>query len=213
MPFVYVLISFSVAVPIAMTQHALFLQSDTSGPGLLFSYRMSDMSVYPWIPGMFMGLGVGIVIYYYTAKTFLGDRFQDFLFSGDRYGPYYKQFNLTGKIAFGLAIGMSVLNLLTFDTFLQIDEKKVLYSQWWSLETFAHQISDIEKVTIYSERKAPIGTINHNPYIGLVFKDGSRLDTFYLIEWKNHANDVLRALNVASNGRLVPEKKTIDESR
>jgi hypothetical protein len=69
---------------------------------------------------------------------------------------------------------------LGHSTFLEIKENNVSYRYFLS---FPHSwsLSEVEELAVYSEKVAPIGIVKQHAWLEIRLRDGTAVDTFYLI--------------------------------
>lgn len=131
--------------------------------------------MYVFATAFFLGLLVCFPICLRVFHWHLGERIFD---SPDRPGRR----RMFPTITCASAILCTLLNLIAFDTFLEVKGGELRYSTCFSPITHRHSLGDVEELRIYSRRVAPIGTIVDRNSLEVRLKNGSTIDTFYLIE-------------------------------
>ena len=111
------------------------------------------------------------------------------------------------SLAITLAVLMTVLNCLSFKTLLQVDQHSIRYGNWLALKTTERNVQDIEEVILHHYRRAPNGNILRTEWLEVVFRDGWRLDTYYLVETE-HIQRLLGALLRAAGPGLRIERNS-----
>ncbi len=179
----YLLASFGLAYPLAVTQRTLF---EIAGREVSsFSYRATDFPIYPFLPALFLGFVVCFPIYFRLLQWYLGARILDVLDRPDRSQiptSLRQDIRLFPAITWAVAILATLLNLAAFDTFLQVKGRELRYSTFFSPITHQHSLGDVRELAIYSRRVAPNGNIVDKKWLEIRLKDGRTVDTFYLIE-------------------------------
>ena len=187
----YLLIAFALTALLAVTQLALFRLS--AQDGALFTHRGSDTSAYPFLPSLFLGIVMAFPIYFRYLQWRYGARLVDILDRPDRSQvptTLRQEMQMVPALAWVIAGLATGLNLAAFDSFLQITERELRYSAFFSPVTHRRPISEIAEVAIYSRRRAPNGNIIRRQTVELRFSDGQVFDTYYSIQ-SEHIPEVL----------------------
>ncbi|MFQ5846577.1 MAG: hypothetical protein ACE5IQ_02770 [Candidatus Methylomirabilales bacterium] len=196
----YLCLAFASAVPIGWVQASLFqlIQDD----GAIFAHRLSDLTVYTAIPGLFLGLLAGAVLHYYAARTYFGDRFDQYLSKKQQGIPLRSQYRWLPVIGISIGFGLSLLNYSVYNCFLIVDRDHIHYSHWTSFASEDRPLADLDSVTLYMRRRAPNGRIVTKRHLELHFRNGDELDTYYLIG-PTHIDPLISALSQA-RGKPIP---------
>lgn len=179
---VFLALSFACAPAIALVQWAAFRLSDSFGPRPLFLVRATDSFIYALLPGLFVGFCYGALLLYHLARWWYGAHFREFLFTTDRDGPMHRQFNLIPAVTLIVAAGLTVLNLLARDTFVELRPGEVAFSQFWSFGTTVRTADEIESIRLFRRHRAPIGNVTERRHIVFRFRDGERYNSFFAVE-------------------------------
>lgn len=202
----YLALSLASALPIAAAQYMLFRLASDAGLEVLFQHRATDLKPYALIPGLLLGLLLGAALLFFLARRIYGARFPELLLSSDRYRPLYKEFRFVRELGLAYAFGLSGLNFLAHDNFIRVTSGHLQYSTFFSLRVITRSISEVDRLEWYAQRIGPSGKLLDRSGIQIVFRDGSRLDTYYLIE-PEHQWALVKAMSEASGRRLRTERK------
>ncbi len=194
---------FAVAYPLGLFQHVL-LELAGNSTAWHFSHRGTDVLIYSFIPGFFLSFIVVFPFYLRLLVRYLGDRIYDMLDRPDRSNvpmTLHQELQLMPKMSIAIGVAATLLNITTFDTFLQIRENRVRYSAFFSFVTHEISIGEISKAIIYSHRLVPNGQIKQQKYLEFRMNNGETIDTFYLIE-DDHIPEVVNALMQAGSRNI-----------
>ena len=192
----YIGLSFGVAPVLAVAQWLLFRAADSVGEQPLCVLRGTDMVAYPLIPGLFMGFSVGALLLYHATRWCYGRKFREFLFTTDKDGPMYRQFNIVPHVALAIGAVLCALNFMARDTFVRLDPGKLSFNRVWSLETNVRTAEQIEGIRCF-----PRGG-QGGPLVVFRFSDGAEYSTRGNVDaW--HAEEFEAAV-VRAFGDAVP---------
>jgi hypothetical protein len=176
--------AFALGAVIAIAQKALFDQT-AQGSGLLFRHHVTDLFAYSMVVGLFLGLALAPAILYRLLTWHQGDRIVGLLDRPDwRPTPrsLRQELILSRKLIWPFAVGAVLLNLASFDTFLEVGSREVRYSFFLSAVTHRHPTADVTELVVYSQRQAPTGSIVTRDDLAIRLKDGRAIDTYRLID-------------------------------
>lgn len=182
-------------VPLAGAQYLLIAQSHSNESQLLFSHRAWYEPAFPLIPAFFLSMLIAAK-WMLRARLNKGDEAMRRYLLMSTYGiPYYWWYKRLAVMVLLFGLVLSLVNLFAWGTTIQISSDAIRYSHFKSLATQSKSLDEIDCVIRYSLRKAPNDEVKKSPYLEVRFKDGSALDTFYLLEREDLQTflDTLRA--------------------
>lgn len=182
----YLLMAFLSAFVLWFVQKVLFSASHGS-ENYLFIYRATDIPIYPFIPGLLLGLclSASIVAHFVKRKGF--EYVRKWLLSGVKGATGYENVKYYKPLVLALSIAMTFINILAFNTFIAIEGKSIVYSGFLNPRSVKRELADISCINIYCERMVR-GRACEIKNLEIVFKDGVELDTYYLLEGRNIDN-------------------------
>jgi len=199
----FVLVFLSIGAIFGTIQWALFKFLSRYPPAALYVYRFTDMPFYHFLPGLFLGILTGGRLQAYFAARKGREYFREYLLKLDSGMTTYQVHKGFLKYAYIIFVPLCVFgNAVLYNTYIFVTSDDIIYSRLSSTTSQVRAINDLEVVKIYSERKAPNGKVNSNIYPELVFRDGSVIDTFNLVE-RYDVEVFLAAIKTATHGRVT----------
>jgi len=190
---------------IGLVQYGLFrLSSLPANTAVLFEARTTDIIYWSLLLGFFLGFLVGDRLVFFGARRVYGDTFQEWLIavSPSHRMRVYRGIELGERFVLALALVMPVANFALYNSFVRITRESIDWRSPCALRATSRRIGDIDHAVAYSARRAP-GGIVQRPGIRVVFRDGSAVDSSFVIENDRGRLAAFRqALVSASDGRL-----------
>ncbi len=181
----YLLASFALTIPLGLIQQALFHVRDHDSSA--FSHRMTDDTLYAFLPAVFLGLlaafplSVRVMVWYFTsAMPLILDR-------PDRScvrESLRQSLRLFPRLLWTTAALLTAMNFLAFNAFVQLHAGELRYNAFFGCRTYQYRIADIRELTVHLRRVTPIGTTVNRPWVEIQLANGVTVDTYYLIEPK-----------------------------
>jgi hypothetical protein len=208
----YLVLSFGLGWAFTLVQHALLI-GISGKANWWFSWRTTDKLIYAAVPGLFLGLLVAFPMFLRIAHWHYGEKLVPLL---DRRGrdmsglSLRQDIALMPRIAVGTALAAVLLNAAAFDTFLQVGEGVFRFSYFFSPTTHEYAVQDVSELAVYSQRIAPNGKVTNKSFLEIRMRDGTEIDTYYLIE-EDLIPKAVAALLDSAGGRVrvsyVPHPK------
>lgn len=205
-PAVYFWLTLVILLPsaglVGYLQYWLFGLQSSPSTGSVFLYRAVDNFAWGLLVGVFVGICVVAIGVSHWALRQGRDYVRDWLLHTWQGVHVYTNVRLYKPTVIGVGIGLAVLNFLVSNIYLAVDDLDVRYSTLTMPGSEARSIDAVDCINLYARRIAPIGSEKNRSTLEIVFRDGTALDTFYLIE-RAHFRAVVDAIR-AARGTTVP---------
>ncbi len=147
--------------------------------------RMAYLTIYPFLPGLFIGMSVAATFMYYSANKSGVDNLKKMLLSTDSGITGYQQYKFAKGIIYVFPILALIGNNIAFSNYIGVKSTNVVYQEALSQTKISKPISEIVEIVYFSKRKGPNGKIYCNIHPTLFFEDGSSVHTLNLIYSKD----------------------------
>lgn len=190
-----------------VAQFAIFKLFSYRPQNTLYFYRFTEFIPYHFLPGLFIGICSAAQLRTYFSAKKGKEYFREFLLEIDTGMTGYQAYIVFLKYITSTIVVISIFcNYIFYNSYIFVDNDKISYSRITSFSSKEMNISDLYKIYIYTERRATNGKTYPNINLELVFKDGSVIDTFNLVSGLEDVVKFLKAINVATHGRVAIEK-------
>lgn len=187
-------------------QRLLIHASSNSEAAAYFSSRGWDDSAYATIPAIFLSI---LITGNFSLRRQIATADREYIRHHLLMSAYgisnYRYYQWQKTIVLTCGALLLILNILSWGTFIQIDDQEFRFRNFSELNIRTVKFDDIACVTLHKRRRVPTGEIKQIPFFEIRLHDGSTIDTFHLVGNRQRGK-FIKALKSAMNNRLVYQR-------
>ena len=173
------------AIVFGVSQSLLFKLTEFFENEFVILDRIVYLWIYPFLPGLFIGLSVAANFLYYQSSQKGKFYLKEMLLSSDGGFTGYQEYRFSKAIVYIFTVLSFMGNMVAYNNFIGIKNDRLMFQEFMSNIAVSKSITDIEEIVFFTKREAPNGEILGNCHPTIFFKDGSSIHTLNLIYTKD----------------------------